>query len=256
VAPSDIKGTLENLERVSNMELTEDNHHYLVLSHLYKWMQEQAWPAAKGVMLDYGCGGQPYRVFFEKKITKYIGADVAAAKNVALDVEFAPNQPVPLLDESIDTILANQTLEHVADANFYLSDCRRLLKPGGVLILTAPMQWRHHEVPFDYLRFTRYGLQHLLTKHGFEITNMTGSGGVYALLGQIFLNHLAERGIKRKRLFTWINRAALWLDRKFPDPDDTINWMCLAVKTSAQTRLDGATGSLHESASNVRLPKS
>jgi len=251
VTHPDIKETLENLERVSNMELTEDNHHYIVLSHLYKWMQEQAWPAAQGVMLDYGCGGQPYRSFFEKRITKYIGADVAAAKNVVLDVEFVPNQPVPLLDASIDTILANQTLEHVADANFYLSDCNRLLKPGGVLILTAPMQWRHHEVPFDYLRFTRYGLQSLLTKHGFEITSITGSGGVYALLGQIFLNHLAERGIMRKRLFAWINRTALWLDRKFPDPNDTINWMCIAVKSCSRTNLDGSPGFLHESAGQM-----
>ena len=92
------------------------------------------------------------------------------------------------------------------------------------------MQWRHHEVPYDYFRFTRYGLMELLSRHGFELWNITPCGGVYALLGQIFLNHLNDRGFHNKFVFRWVNRVALWLDKKFPDSDDTLNWMCIAVK--------------------------
>lgn len=111
-----------------------------------------------------------------------------------------------------------------------------MLKTDGVLILTAPMQWRHHEVPFDYLRFTRYGLTALLQRHGFAIVDkFAQTGGVYSLLGQIFLNHLAERGVQRKRLFRLINRAALWLDRKYPDSEDTLNWMGIAVKKEIES---------------------
>lgn len=230
-APTEIREKLQGLQRVVGMELDPGNHHYIVLSHLYRWMRERALPAVNGVMLDYGCGGQPYRNFFEGKVTRYIGADVAAAAGVTLDIEFEPNSRLPLKDGSIDTILANQTLEHVSDVDVYLSECNRLLHGGGTLILTAPMQWRHHEVPYDYLRFTRFGISHLLERHRFQIRDLTPSGGVYALLGQIFLNHLSERGIQRKFLFRQINRLALWLDRKFPDQEDTINWMCIAQKS-------------------------
>jgi SAM-dependent methyltransferase len=227
----DIKQTLAGLGRIMQMEVSLDNHHYIALSHLYRWMQEVAGPAAHGVLLDYGCGGQPYRNFFSTRVERYIGADVVSAKGITLDLEFDPEQPLPLAASSIDTILSTQTLEHVADVHFYLTECNRLLKPEGTLILTAPMQWRHHEVPFDFLRFTRFGILKLLEAHGFETLDLSPSGGVYALLGQIFLNHLAEkRGMKRKFLFRQINRLCLWLDEKYRDYDDTLNWMCVARK--------------------------
>jgi SAM-dependent methyltransferase len=228
----DIKNALAGVTRVQGMDLHLDSHHYIVLSHLYRWLREHALPVANGVMLDYGCGGQPYKELFSSKVTRYIGADVAAAKDTVLDLELHPSQPVPLPSHTIDTILANQTLEHVPDPDFYLGECCRLLRPGGVLILTAPMQWRHHEVPFDFFRFTRFGLLHLLAKHGFEVKELTPSGGVYSLLGQIWLNHLNERGVHYKVLYRCINSMALWLDRKIPDFEDTINWMCIAVRTA------------------------
>lgn len=229
---TEIGAHLRGVVRTTDMHVELESHHYIVLSQLYDWMRKEALAAAHGIMLDYGCGGQTYRRLFEPKVTRYIGADVATAANTTLDIELLPNQPVPLSEDSIDTVLANQTLEHVPDADFYLRECYRVLRPGGILILTAPMQWRHHEVPYDFLRFTRYGLTELLKRNGFEVTSMTSTGGVYSLLGQIFLNHLAERGIQRKHLFRWINRLALWLDRKIPDTDDTINWMCIAAKKS------------------------
>ncbi len=231
MARNDIKLNHEGMVRVTtDMHIDRSSHHYIVLSYLYAWMRELALPAAKGVMLDFGCGGQPYRTLFESRITKYIGADVAAAKDIKLDLEFPPGQPLPLPDESVDTILSTQTLEHVSDFRFYLKECHRLIKRDGALILTAPMQWRHHEIPYDFWRFTRYGLIECLTQQGFKIVNVTPCGGVYALIGQILLNHFAERGIHNKFLFRTINAVALWLDKTIPDPEDTLNWMCIATK--------------------------
>jgi SAM-dependent methyltransferase len=227
---AEIREHLCGVIRTTDMHVDLDSHHYIVLSQLYGWMQKEAFAAAHGVMLDYGCGGQTYRKLFEPKVTRYIGADVATAANTKLDIELLPGQPVPLADRSVDTVLSNQTLEHVPDTDFYLRECHRLLRSRGILILTAPMQWRHHEVPFDFFRFTKFGLIELLNRNGFEVASMASTGGVYCLLGQIFLNHLAERGIQRKLLFRWINRLALWLDRNILDTEDTINWMFIACK--------------------------
>ena len=75
----DIKSALHGIERMRSVEVNQDNHHYIVLSQLNTWMATCAAPAASGVLLDYGCGGQPYKAVFEPYITKYIGADVAQA---------------------------------------------------------------------------------------------------------------------------------------------------------------------------------
>jgi SAM-dependent methyltransferase len=221
---------MDNLVRRHDMALSVSDHHYIVLSFLHDWMANRALPTASGTLLDYGSGGQPYRALFETKVERYLAADVNPTPGQTLDLTLTPGQPVPLGDASVDTILSSQTLEHVPAPDFYMRECYRLLKPGGRLILTAPMQWRHHETPHDYYRFTRYGLRHVLESAGFAVEEITGTGGVYALIGQILLNTLSERGHVWPRIFRFINRTALWLDRRYPDGEDTINWMCLAHK--------------------------
>ena len=225
-----ISERLANVQRVKDMSLSLDSHHYIVLSYLYDWLEKTAVHVARGIMLDYGCGGQPYRELFSSKIERYIGADVAAAANTEPDLTFLPGERLALPDSSIDTILSTQVLEHVPDHDLYLAECKRLLKPGGKLIITVPMQWRHHEVPFDYFRFTRFGITHCLVKHGFDIEDLRPCGGVYALTAQILVSHLAERGTGRKWIFRLINQSALWLDRKYRDDDDTLVWMCIATR--------------------------
>jgi SAM-dependent methyltransferase len=219
------------------MDLPVSSHHYIVLSRLYAWLEEEAVSYAKGVLLDYGCGGQPYRTLFQSRVTEYIGADVTPAVGTTLDIQIASGQPLPLSSESVDTILSTQALEHVSDIDFYLKECQRLLKPDGVLILTAPMQWRHHEAPIDFWRFTRYGIVACLSRNGFDAKAITPCGGVYALIGQIFLNHLAERGVHSKVVFRVVNRCALWLDKASPDFDDTLIWMCIVRKMQSSSAL-------------------
>jgi SAM-dependent methyltransferase len=164
------------------------------------------------------------------KLSRYIGADVSAADGIFLDIEIEPQQALPLDAASIDTLLSTQTLEHIEDVEFYISECARLVRPDGVLILTAPMQWRHHEVPYDYWRFTQYGLISLLERHGFSIKSIAPCGGVYALIGQIFLSHLHERGVRKKWLNKMVNWFALYLNQHWNDTEDTLNWMCIAVR--------------------------
>ncbi len=226
-----IREDLTGIVRTTTSDVSSASHHFIVLSILNKWVAEEALPRASGVLLDFGCGGQPYRELFKLRVAKYIGADVAAAKGIQLDLELVPDMPVPLEDASIDTVLSTQTLEHVYDSRFYIRECYRLLKPGGSLILSAPMQWRLHEVPYDYWRFTRYGLSELLTRNGFAIDSMTPCGGAFALAGQIINSHLAECGRGNAYIFRTFNRLAMWLDKRFPDCEDTLAWMCLCRKS-------------------------
>lgn len=101
------------IARMSNMHISSDHHHYIVLSILNRWISDIALPHASGTMLDYGCGGQPYRSLFESRVDKYIGADVEAAIGINLDLIITPGEPLALDCNSIDTVLSTQTLEHV-----------------------------------------------------------------------------------------------------------------------------------------------
>ncbi|WP_161603782.1 class I SAM-dependent methyltransferase [Noviherbaspirillum massiliense] len=227
---STLKEDLEGLKRISSVNIDLSHHHYLALSFLHDWMFRKGLPAAKGVLLDYGCGGQPYRQILQKNIRRYIGADVAAAAGVELDIELEPGSPVPLPNESVNTILSTQTLEHVYDFDFYLRDCYRLLANSGCLIISVPMEWRHHEVPHDYWRFTKFGISRKLEDIGFKIEDVESAGGVYILIAQIFLDHLSERQIYKPSINRIINRLALWLDKRIPDANNTQTWMCIARK--------------------------
>ena len=221
------------LERIRVAEVSVGHHHYIVLSLLNAWMETVAAPVASGVVLDYGCGGQPYRRLLERYAARYIGADVAAAAGITPDVVLTPGEPVPLPDASVDTILSTQVLEHVYDFKAYLADCSRLLRPGGKLILSAPMHWRHHEVPYDYWRFTRFSLWQSLENANFCILDFRPCGGIFAMLGQAFMDHLSERGRHSRLVSGLINQVALWLDKRLADTNDTLGWMCIAEKSQA-----------------------
>lgn len=228
----DLKSILTGLERMRDINVELDSHHYIVLSILNSWVMNVAAPASSGSLLDFGCGGQPYRRIFEPYISRYIGADVASASGVTLDLELIPDARVPLDDASMDTILSTQVLEHVFDFRTYLGECARLLKPRGRLIISVPMHWRHHEEPFDYWRFTKFGLKKTLEQAGFSILDLRPCGGVFAMLGQVFLDHRSACGKNQKIVTKFVNRIALWLDRKIPDTDDTLGWMCIGEKRS------------------------
>jgi SAM-dependent methyltransferase len=230
VMNSDIRSALDGILRMKSDDVNSSDHHFIVLSLLHKWLANEALPHVRGVMLDLGCGGQPYKALFSSRYERYIGADIASSMDIHLDIEMTPGEPVPLADASVDTILSTQTLEHVYDFQLYVSECRRLLKPGGIFILTVPMQWRVHEAPYDYWRFTRYAVSELMTRNDFAVISITPCGGVFALVGQIVNSHLAVHRRGNKLISRFINSLALWLDRRFFDADDTLLWMCLCQK--------------------------
>lgn len=214
------------------MVLPRHHHHYIELSLIHRWIKDTALPYARGIMLDYGCGGQPYRTLYETRVSQYIGADVNAAIGIDIDLIITPGDPLSIDSHSIDTILSTQTLEHVYHFQVYLAECRRLLRTGGHLILTVPMQWRMHEVPFDFWRFTKYGVLSALEEQGLKVVHLSPCGGAWALLGQLLNNYLCESRRGSKALFWLINRAALWMDKRLPDTEETIGWMCIAKAPS------------------------
>jgi SAM-dependent methyltransferase len=133
-------------------------------------------PAA-GRVLDYGCADQPYRRLLAEG-TEYVPADLPG--NPQADVEVQPDGTVPLPDDSFDAVLSTQVLEHVQDPATYLSECFRVLRPGGRMLLSTHgiMVW--HPDPVDHWRWTCGGLRHAVESAGFEVVRFEGVVGLAA----------------------------------------------------------------------------
>jgi SAM-dependent methyltransferase len=118
-------------------------------------------------ILDYGAGISPYRSFFPE--ADYRSADLGTA--AGLYYKIGLDSKIPEKDATFDLALSTQVLEHVENTAGYLSECHRLLKPGGELILTTHGIWEDHAYPYDFWRWTDGGLRKELEAAGFhEIT--------------------------------------------------------------------------------------
>jgi len=116
-------------------------------------------------VVDVGAGKSPYRKFV--KCEKYIGVDIENRGGVENLILADINKGIPLDDETADLVIMTEVLEHLREPKFVLGEIFRILKKGGVLLLTTPMTWPLHEVPNDFFRYTCFGLRYLLEEAGF-----------------------------------------------------------------------------------------
>ena len=119
-----------------------------------------------GELLDYGCAERPYEELFRGKFTRYLAADLPG--NPRADIEIGPDGALPVGDETVDCVLSSQVLEHIARPDIYLAEARRVLRPGGRLILSTHGNWPFHPDPADYRRWTLQGLRYELSSAGFQ----------------------------------------------------------------------------------------
>ena len=164
---------------------------------LLESLQKLCHHAQKGLLLDVGCGRKPYHALFSDSVSHYWGVDypvtmVNSYRSATQADAFADCLQLPFQDRSFDTVLNTQVLEHVPDPQRLIAEMSRVLKPGGVLILSAPMTWPLHEEPFDFYRYTTHGLKSLLHSNRLRVIQEIQRAGTMLTLAQVFLD--AELG--------------------------------------------------------------
>ena len=145
----------------------------------------------RGRLIDIGCGTKPYAGLTKRYVTEHIGVDhegtFHSKKNVDL---IGTAYAIPAPDASFDCALCTAVLEHLEEPEQGLRECHRLLKSGGTAIYSVPFIWHLHEEPRDFYRFSKYGLDYLFKKAGFEVIEIKALSGFWVTFGQLFVYNL------------------------------------------------------------------
>jgi SAM-dependent methyltransferase len=150
-------------------------------------------------VLDLGCGEGAFTAALADAGARPIGMEVAEtalrrARAQHPGLPFAltpPDGPLPLDDASVDVVWASEVLEHLPDTARWLSEIRRVLGPGGRLLITTPAHGRlkaaalalmrfdsHFDPTGQHVRFyTRSSLARVLAEFGFEDVEIATAGG-------------------------------------------------------------------------------
>ncbi len=179
-------------------------------------------------VLDYGCADRPYRDLFPVQ-SEFIGADLPG--NTAAEVVIDPDGRLPLSDASMDFVLSTQVLEHVEEPQIYLSECFRVLKPGGRLLLSTHGMMMYHPDPVDYWRWTSAGLAHVVSGAGLEILHLEGIMGMAAIGLQLFQDSML-RFVPRpfRPLLIIVSQTLVQIaDRVESDESRRLNALVIAV---------------------------
>ena len=164
-----------------------------------------------GVLIDLGCGVMPYRTWLNERCDNYIGIDWSSTLHeLKADIVADLNQALPVEKCVADTVLSMDVMEHLREPSQFLREANRILRSGGTLILRVPWQWWVHEVPFDYFRYTPYGLRYLLETAGFDNISVQPQGGFFTMI-ILKLNYFSLRLIRGPRLLRFFVRASLSL---------------------------------------------
>lgn len=167
--------------------------------------------ALSGRLLDVGCGDRPYAPLIPGA-ARYVGIEhPGAVMNVEpalrasfarvreLVDAFADAQEIPFADASFDSVLCTEVLEHVADPAAVAREIRRVLRPGGRALLTVPFLAELHQVPYDFRRFTIFGIRRLLEEAGLEVERVRARGNFPLVAGVVTSHAIYRLGARELR---------------------------------------------------------
>jgi SAM-dependent methyltransferase len=145
----------------------------------------------RGRLIDIGCGEKPYRQMLSSFVTEHVGVDHAETLHDKAQVDLIGTAyQIPAENESFDSALCTAVLEHLEEPEQALRECYRVLKRGGIAIYSVPFIWHLHEEPRDFYRFSKYGLQYLFDKTGFDVVEIKALSGFWVTFGQLFVYNI------------------------------------------------------------------
>ena len=169
-------------------------------------------------LLDLGCGRKPYQRKYSRVCRTSIAIDVpyTKPKKGSIDI-MGRGTSLPFKPHTFDVVLSTEVMDDIPEPSEFLREIFRVLKPNGTLILTTPFLVPLYDAPYEYYRFTSYGLEYLLEKEGFTIDNIKPFGGLHGVLLSFIMTsqtkfwYMVAKAMKLQFLNTKINPFILLL---------------------------------------------
>lgn len=134
-------------------------------------------------VLDAGAGKLAYRSLLKKYVGNYTSSDFKKTHkdlDVVTDIE-----KTSFKNNEFDGVFCSQVLEHVPHPWLALKEMKRITKKNGFIIITVPMLGYIHNAPFDFFRYTKFGLESLAKDSGLKVAELKEVGGLFCFLGYI-----------------------------------------------------------------------
>ncbi|MEP0366781.1 MAG: class I SAM-dependent methyltransferase [Cyclobacteriaceae bacterium] len=141
-------------------------------------------PYISGDLLELGCGEGRGVELLAPKAKTYLGLDKISeiigglkTKHPQYDFESSVFPPMNIADNSFDTIVTFQVIEHIKNDELYLKEIHRILKPGGTALISTPnIRMTLSRNPWHQREYTADELKALAAKY-FESVDMKGIAG-------------------------------------------------------------------------------
>lgn len=217
------------------------NPAHIVRSGLYRNIRELA-PRVQGRVLDFGCGSKPYKPLFSN-VSHYIGCDTHNSGhdhcNSNVDCYY-DGKVLPFDDGQFDAVVSFEVFEHVFELPASLKEINRVIKEDGLLLISTPFSWAEHEAPYDYARYSSYGLTYLLEKHGFQVVELRKTSSYLLAAFQLLIAYLIQIAPKNRLYYLFqgfllfpLTLVAYLLDAVLPTRDELfLGSVILAKKNS------------------------
>jgi 2-polyprenyl-3-methyl-5-hydroxy-6-metoxy-1,4-benzoquinol methylase len=143
---------------------------------------------AKGRLLDLACGTVPLYGAYRGFVTDNICVDWSNTphKSEYLDYELDLTEGLPFGDNSFDTIILSDVLEHIPVPDRLWREMARVLSVNGRVIANVPFYYWVHEQPYDYFRYTEFALRRFVQTSGLRVIQLQRIGGAPEVITDIF----------------------------------------------------------------------
>jgi len=203
------------------------------------------------LILDAGAGESVYKKLFSHCDYKAIDLAVGESRWNYSNLDYVGSlHEMPIENDIFDAVLCTQVLEHLEWPRESVKEMHRVLKPGGKLYMTVPMAQNEHQTPYDFFRYTSYGLESICKHAGFHNIQTAPFGGMWVRWAYELPRSMSlfpPAGIRSKKpniigisllpirviaqmILRLLQLVFLSLDRFDKKKNDPWGWSCVATK--------------------------
>ncbi len=144
-------------------------------------------------VISFGAGGS-INTYIKSKGVKLIEIDIDKKRKPDLVLDITNLSKIK--SKSIDLVFCMEVLEHVKNPFKAVSELKRVLKKGGIIIASTPFVFPIHDEPYDFFRYTRYGILELFKD--FKLIELKERNSYLETIYVLFLRTMSIGNIKQR----------------------------------------------------------